>query len=106
MSQFGNSFTGFSLPVIAVLIFHATPIEMGVLAALGFISYPTIGLFAGVWADRYRKRRIMIVCNLGRMLILASIPMAYLIGFFSFAQLFIVAVVNGIFSVFFDSAYQ
>ena len=106
VSQFGNTFTGFALPVVAVLTFHSTPFEMGILVALGFISYPTLGLFVGVWADRYRRRRIMIACNLGRMLTLGSIPIAFLIGVFSFVQIFAVALVNGILSVFFDAAYQ
>ena len=106
VSQFGNTFTGYALPVIAVLTFHASPLEMGILNALAFISYPSLGLFVGVWADRYRRRRIMIACNLGRMLILASIPISYLVGVFSFVQIFIVALLNGMLSVFFDAAYQ
>ena len=106
VSQFGNTFTQFALPVIAVLTFHATPIEMGILNAVAFASYPLLGLFVGVWADRYRRRRIMIACNLGRMFTLASIPTAYLLGVFSFAQIFIVALVQGVLSVFFDAAYQ
>jgi MFS family permease len=106
VSQFGNTFTGFALPVIAVLVFQATPLQMGILGAVGFASYPLLGLFVGVWADRYRRRRIMIACNLGRMLTLASIPLAYLSGIFSFIQIFLVATVNGVLSVFFDAAYQ
>jgi len=106
VSQFGNTFTQFALPVIAVLTFHATPIETGILNAVAFASYPLLGLFVGVWADRYRRRRIMIACNLGRMFTLASIPTAYLLGVFSFAQIFIVALFQGVLSVFFDAAYQ
>jgi MFS family permease len=79
---------------------------MGILNAVAFASYPILGLFVGVWADRYRRRRIMIACNLGRMFTLASIPTAYLLGVFSFAQIFIVALVQGVLSVFFDAAYQ
>jgi MFS family permease len=79
---------------------------MGILNAVAFASYPLLGLFVGVWADRYRRRRIMIVCNLGRMITLSSIPIAFLLGVFSFIQIFIVALVQGILSVFFDAAYQ
>lgn len=106
VSQFGNTFTGFALPVIAALTFHATTLELGILFAVGFASYPLLGLFVGVWADRYRRRRIMIACNIGRMLTLASIPLAYLLGVFNFVQIFIVALVQGVLSVFFDAAYQ
>ncbi len=60
----------------------------------------------GVWADRFRRRRIMIAANLGRMLTLGSIPIAYIFGQLNFIQLYIVALVNGILSVWFDVAYQ
>jgi len=79
---------------------------MGILFAVGFVPYPALGLFVGVWADRYRRRRIMIAANIGRMITLASIPIAYFLGSFAFIQIFIVAAVNGILSVFFDTAYQ
>ena len=106
VSQFGNTFTGFALPVLAVLTFHANTLEFGILQAVAFMSYPALGLFAGVWADRYRRRRIMIACNLGRMLTLGSIPFAFVLHVFSFTQIFIVAAVNGVLSVLFDAAYQ
>jgi len=106
VSQFGNTFTGLALPSIAILTFHAAPFQMGILLAVGFVPYPALGLFVGVWADRYRRRRIMIVSNLGRMLTLGSIPLSFLLGIFSFLQIFIVAFVNGVLSVFFDTAYQ
>jgi MFS family permease len=106
VSQFGNTFTSLALPAIAVITFHATPLEMGILGAVSFASYPLLGLFVGVWADRYRRRRIMIGCNLGRMLVLGSIPVAYAVGTFSFIQVFLVATINGALSVFFDAAYQ
>src|SRR5713101_5582053 len=68
VSQFGNTFTGLALPSLAVLTFHATPFQMGILLAVAFVPYPALGLFVGVWADRYRRRRIMIASNIGRLL--------------------------------------
>ena len=106
VSQFGNTFTAFALPVLARLSFQADPFEMGLLLTLAFLPYPTLGLFVGVWADGFRRRRIMIICNLGRMLTLGSIPFSFFIGTLGLLQLFVVALVNGIFSVFFDVAYQ
>jgi MFS family permease len=106
VSQFGTQFSGLALPILAVLEFDATPFEMGVLAALAIIPYPALGLFVGVWADRFRKRRIMVVCNFGRMLTLASVPVSFLLGTLSLAQIFAVALVSGVFSVFFDISYQ
>ncbi len=106
VSLFGNAFTGLALPSIAVLIFNATTFQVGILIAVAFVPYPALGLFVGVWADRFRRRRIMIAANLGRMLTLSSIPIAYLLGELSFLQLYFVALTNGILSVWFDVAYQ
>ena len=106
VSQFGSQFSGFALPVLAVLSFNATPLDIGIITALAIIPYPVLGLFVGVWADRFRKRRIMVVCNFGRMLTLASVPIGYVLGTLSLAQLFAVALVTGLFSVFFDISYQ
>ncbi|MHB8565479.1 MAG: MFS transporter [Nitrososphaerales archaeon] len=106
VSQFGNQFTGFALPVLAVLTYKANAFETGALVTLAFLPYPTLGLFVGVWADRFRRRRIMIICNLGRMITLASIPISFLLGTLGLVQIFLVALVSGVFSVFFDIAYQ
>ncbi len=106
VSQFGNAFSQFALPIIARRTFNATSLELGLLFAVAFAPYPALGLFVGVWADRWRRRRIMIACNIGRMLTLGSIPLAYAVGAFSLGQIFIAALLNGILSVFFDIAYQ
>jgi MFS family permease len=106
ISQFGSQFSQFAIPVLAVLTFQATSLEMGILRALAFLPFPALGLFVGVWADRFRKRRIMIICNLGRMLVLASVPLGYLVGILSLYQLYVVVFLNGLFTVFFDIAYQ
>ncbi len=106
VSQFGNQFTGLALPILAVLSLHAAAFDLGLLLALQTIPFPTLGLFVGVWADRLRKRPIMVICNLGRMATLASIPIAYFLNALTLYQLFVVAAVNGIFTVFFEISYQ
>ena len=79
---------------------------MGLLGALQFLAFPTLGLFAGVWADRLRRRPIMIACDTVRMLALGSIPAAWLLGDLTMSQLYAVAAVTGVGSVFFDVSYQ
>ena len=105
-SSFGNQFSIFALPVLAILSFDATPFDIGLLGALAILPYPVLGLFVGVWVDRFRKKRIMVVCNLGRMATLASIPVASVLGVLTLTQLFVVALIVGIFSVCFDTCYQ
>ena len=106
VSQIGNQFTNLSLPILAVLDLHAGAFEIGLLMALQTLFFPILGLFVGVWADRLRKRPIMIVCNLGRMAGLASIPLAFFLSSLTLYQLYAVAAVNGIFTVFFEICYQ
>lgn len=95
-----------SLPILAVLSLHVSAFELGLLLALQTVPFPTLGLFVGVWADRLRKRPIMVICNFGRVTTLASIPIAYFYSALTLYQLFVVAAVNGVFTVFFEISYQ
>jgi len=106
VSQIGSQVTLLAVPTVAILILHAGPFQVGLLSALEFLAFPTLGLVAGVYADRLRRRPIMIVCDLGRMLALGSIPVAYLLNALVLEQLYVVALLTGIFTVFFDVSYQ
>jgi MFS family permease len=106
ISKFGTEVSLLAVPTVAILTLHAGPFQVGLLGALEFLSFPTLGLIAGVYADRLRRRPIMIACDLGRMLALGSIPVTYLLGSLSLTQLYVVALVAGIFTVFFEIAYQ
>jgi MFS family permease len=106
VTEVGNTFTQVALPILADIGLGAGALQLGILIALERIPFPVLGLFVGVWADRFQKRNIMIICNVGRMASLASIPIAYALGFLSLNQLYIVGLANGIFQVFFDISYQ
>ena len=106
VTQVGNTFTQVALPIIADLTLGVGPFQLGIMLALQLAPFPILGLFVGVWADRFQKRNIMIICNLGRMITLATIPVAYYFGVLSLNQLYLVGLSNGIFQVFFDISYQ
>jgi MFS family permease len=106
ISEFGSQVTFLALPSVAILQLRATPFQVGLIEALNFLAFPTLGLVAGVYADRLRRRPIMIACDLGRMLALGSIPVSFLLGSLNMPQLYAVATITGIFTVFFDVAYQ
>src|SRR2546423_13244238 len=106
VSEFGSQVTVLAVPTVAILVLHAGPFQVGVLSALEFLAFPTLGLVAGVYADRLRRRPIMIVCDVGRLLALGSIPAAYLLNLLTLDQLYLVALLTGIFTVFFDVSYQ
>src|SRR5436853_695725 len=91
ISNIGSGITGVALPLTAVLILAASPVQMGILSALNGLAVLVFGLFAGVWVDRLRRRPIMIAADLGRAALLGSIPLAALLGVLNLAQLYMVA---------------
>jgi MFS family permease len=106
ISQFGSSIGRTVLPLLAATTLAATPWEMGVLSAAGTAAFLLIGLPAGVWADRLRRRPLMITTDLLRAGLLLSVPLAWWFGVLTLAQLVAVALLVGVCTVFFDVAYQ
>jgi MFS family permease len=106
VSQVGTQVTLLALPVVAVTVLDATPLEMGVLTALETAAFLLIGLPAGAWVDRWRRRRVLVTADLVRAVVLATLPLAYLLDVLTLGQLFVVAAVTGTATVFFDVAYQ
>ncbi|HVT42365.1 MAG TPA: MFS transporter [Acidimicrobiales bacterium] len=106
VSQLGSQVSLLAIPLLAVGVLHATTFEMGLLTAASTAAFLVVGLPAGVWVDRLRRRRVMIVADLGRVAALGSIPIAYALGGLTLVQLFVVTLASGILTVFFDVAYQ
>ena len=106
ISEFGSQITGLALPLTAVTILQATPAQMGLLNALQFSPFLLIGLLAGTWGGRGRRRPVLIWTDVGRTLLLAAIPAAALLGVLRIEFLYVVGVLVGVMTVFFDVAYQ
>lgn len=106
VSQLGTQVTQLALPIIAVTFLAATPFEMGVLTALETLAFLVIGLPAGAWVDRWRRKRVLVTGDLVRMVALGSLPLAWWLHALSLGQLFAVATITGTATVFFDVAYQ
>jgi MFS family permease len=106
ISEFGSQVSGLAIPAVAVLTLKATPFQVAALATVEFLPFLLLTLPAGVWVDRWRRRWILIAGDLGRAVLLASIPVAYAFGHLTLAQLYVVGFVVGINTVFFDVAYQ
>lgn len=106
LSLFGSQITFLALPLTAVGVLNASPIEMGILGAVEFAPFLLLSLFAGVWVDRLRRKPILIIADIGRALCLLSIPLAYVMGFLRMEYLYVVALLTGVLTVFFDVAYM
>jgi MFS family permease len=104
--QFTGSISGLALGVVAVLTLKANGFQLGVIVALGFIAFPTMGLFVGVWMDRMKRKPVMIAADIIQVVALGSVPLSYVLGVLSLYQLYGVSLVMGITTLFFDVAYQ
>src|SRR5580765_354641 len=106
VSEIGSSITTLALPLLALLTLHATTFEVGALTACTNAAFIIVALPAGAWVDRWRKRRVLIWGDAGRVVLLGSIPLAKELGVLTLGQLYVVALLTGVMTVFFDVAYQ
>ncbi len=106
ISELGSQVTVLALPLAAVLVLHASTFQVGLLTTAGFAAFLLVGLPAGAWVDRRRRRPVMIAADVTRAIALGSIPIAYGLGVLTLWQLYAVAFVTGIATVFFDVAYM
>ncbi|WP_199433383.1 MFS transporter [Qaidamihabitans albus] len=105
-SQFGTFVGQTVLPVLAATVLAASPLEMGVLRAAEHAAFLVLGLPAGVWVDRMRRRPLMLRADLVRGAVLLSVPLAWWAGALTLSHLIVVALLVGVCTLFFDIAYQ
>ena len=105
-SAIGSQFGALAIPFLAVSVLEATEFQVGVLGAVGTVAFLLIGLPAGAWVDRWRKRRVMLWADLTRAVALLTIPLVWFAGTLTIWHLLLVAAVVGAATVFFDVAYQ
>jgi MFS family permease len=106
ISLFGTQIGRFALPLVAIFSLNASSIQVATLGAAGVAPGLALGLFAGVWVDRLRRRPLLIAADLGRALALATVPIAYWVGVLGMAQLYAVAIVTSALSILFEVAYR
>jgi MFS family permease len=102
VSQFGTRIGGIAAPLLAVSVLAATPFQVGLLNAVQTVGLLLIGLPAGAWVDRMRKRRLMISMDLTRMALLATISIAGWLHILTLGHLLVATLLVGIATVFFD----
>lgn len=106
ISLLGSQVTFLALPLVAILSLHATPIQMGILGAIGGIPTVLFGLLVGVWVDRRHRRPILIATDLGRAVVVLCIPVAVLAGMLHMALLLLATFLIGILTLVFEVAAQ
>ena len=104
VSAYGTGFGFGAFPLIAILVLHAGPAEVSVLAAAGLAAGAAVALPLGPWVEFRRKRPVMVAMDLTRFAAMLSIPAAFALGWLTFAQLLIVSVVVAAAKIAFNAA--
>jgi MFS family permease len=105
ISLVGSGVTMLALPLTAVTVLEATPAQMGVLEAAGALPALLLGLFAGAWVDRRRRRPILIGADLGRAALLTLIPIAAILHRLCVEHLVVIAFALGMLNLSFGVAH-
>jgi predicted MFS family arabinose efflux permease len=93
------------VPLVALLVLGAGPWELAVLVIVTSAGVLLVGLFAGAWVDRLRRRPLLIWDDFIRAALLLSIPVAYAFGALRIEQLYIVMFLESCLGALFDAAY-
>jgi hypothetical protein len=106
LSQFGDRISELALPLIAVLVLDAGAAQVGLLTAAVWAPN-LVSIFVGSWVDQRRaKRPLLIVADLLRGVVLATIPVAYLLDALTLGHLYVAALLAGLGQVLFSTAYM
>jgi predicted MFS family arabinose efflux permease len=104
ISVFGTLITRVALPFAAIIVLGSGAVEVAVLRGLELGAMLLVGLVAGAWVDRLRRRPVLIWADLGRAALLVSIPVAYVLGALTFWHLLLVSGLAAVLTSFFDAA--
>jgi MFS family permease len=105
VSELGSVVTRTAVPLVALLVLGAGPLEMALLVVSASLAVLLVGFFAGAWVDRLRRRPLLIWADVLRAVLLFSIPAAYVAGALRIEQLYVVVFLEGCLGAFFDAAY-
>jgi MFS family permease len=95
ISSFGGQVTLLALPLSAAVLLHASPTQMGVLSAAELFPFVLFSLPTGVWLDRVRKLPVYVVGELSIAITVATVPLAWWLGWLSMHWLYFVGFVIG-----------
>lgn len=106
VSEIGSQVSVLALPLVALVVLKASALQVALLSAATTSAFLLVALPAGVLVDRLSRRRVMLWCDLGRVVLVGSLPGAQVAGVLTVGQLYGVALLSSVLTVFFSVAYQ
>ena len=106
ISDLGSQVGDLALPLAAALALNASPGQMAALRAAEFVPRIVVGLVAGVWVDRLRRRPLLIATNIARAVLLLGIAAAAAVGLLRIELLYVVGVLMAALGVVFGITLQ
>jgi MFS family permease len=103
VSTLGSSVSELALPLLVLTLVHS-PVQAGLVTAIQMVPYLLFSLPVGALIDRWDRKLVMIVCDIVRWLVLGSVPLAFILGHLTVAQLYFVAFIEGTARVLFELA--
>jgi MFS family permease len=100
ISSLGSAATTVALPVLVVRQLGASNFEIGLVNAAQLVPYLVLGLFAGVFIDRWRRRPLLIRASIGRAVLLGCVPAFWAAGWLSLPLLVALLIGFGALNVF------
>lgn len=95
ISSFGGQVTLLAIPLTAAVLLRASPTQMGFLTAMEIIPFVLFSLPTGVWLDRVRKLPVYVIGELSIAFSVATVPVAWWLGWLSVPWLYVIAFVIG-----------
>ena len=105
ISEMGSVVTRTAVPLVALLVLGAGPWEMALLVVSASLAVLLVGLVAGAWVDRLRRRPLLIWTDAARAVLLFSIPIGYVSGVLRMEQLYVIMFLEAALGSMFDAAY-
>lgn len=102
ISNLGSSITLFALPLLVYKI-SGSALDLGIASAATFLPYLLFGLILGAWADRVNRKRMMICTDIGRALIIVTIPLVFAFGLLTIWWIYIVAFIHATLTICFEA---
>ncbi len=104
VSSFGDAITNTALPIL-VLALTGSGFAMGIVGVLTTLPDLVVGLPAGAYADRWDRRKMMLLSDLGRGLLTAIIPLSVWLGGPTLALILVVTFPINVLRVLWLAAY-